>query len=69
MTKAGQTILQQRKHMQWIAIGVFAEVDPLVAAVTELTSAGVALADLCLAGAHASMQQLRPLGRACSSGS
>jgi hypothetical protein len=58
MTKAAQTLLQQRKHMQWIAIGVFAEVDPLVAAATELTSAGAALADLCLAAAHASMQRL-----------
>jgi hypothetical protein len=58
MTKAGQTILQQRKHAQWIAIGVFAGVDPLIAAVTELTRAGVTLADLCLAGAPASMQRL-----------
>jgi hypothetical protein len=58
MTKAGHTILQQRKHMQWIAIGVLAEVDPVVAAVTELTSVGAALADLCLAGAHASMQRV-----------
>lgn len=58
MTKAVQIILQQRKHMQWIAIGVFAEVDPLVSAATELTSAGAALADLCLAGAHASMQRI-----------
>jgi hypothetical protein len=58
MTKAGQTILQQRKHVQWIAIGAFAEVDPLIAAVTELTSCGVTLPDLCLAGAPASMQRL-----------
>jgi hypothetical protein len=58
MTKAGQTILQQRKHMQWIAIGVLAEVDPVVAAVTELASVGAALSDLCLAGAHASMQRV-----------
>jgi hypothetical protein len=58
MTKANQTNLQQRKHMQWIAVGAFAEVDPLVAAATELTSVGAALADLCLAGAHASMQRV-----------
>jgi hypothetical protein len=58
MTKANQTILQQRKHMAWIAVGAFAEADPLVAAATELTSVGAALADLCLAGAHASMQRV-----------
>lgn len=58
MTKAAQTLLQRRKHMQWIAIGVFAEVDSLIAAATQLTSAGAALADLCLAGAHASVQRL-----------
>jgi hypothetical protein len=27
MTKAGQTILQQRKHMQWIASGSSVELD------------------------------------------
>lgn len=58
MTKAGQTILLQRKHVEWIAVGVFAEVEPLVAAVTELTSAGVSLADLCLAGMPASMRRV-----------
>jgi hypothetical protein len=58
MTKAGRTILQQRKHIEWVAIGVFAEVAPLVAAVRELTSAGVSLADLCLAGAPATMQRV-----------
>jgi hypothetical protein len=58
MTKAGQTILLQRKHMQWIAIGVFTDVAPLVAAGTELTSAGLTLADLCLAAAPASIQRL-----------
>jgi hypothetical protein len=44
--------------MEWIAIGVFPEAAPLVAAVTELTSASVSLAELCLAGAPASMQRL-----------
>jgi hypothetical protein len=58
MTKAGPTILAQRKHMEWISIGVFAEVAPLVAAVRELASAGVSLADLCLAGVPASLQRL-----------
>jgi|SoiMethySBSTD1v2_1073268.scaffolds.fasta_scaffold4757683_1 hypothetical protein len=56
--KAGQTILQQRKHIEWIAIGVFAEVAPLVAAVRELASAGVSLADACLAGTPASMRRI-----------
>jgi hypothetical protein len=44
--------------VQWIAIGVFAEAQPLVAAVTDLISVGVSLADLCLAGVSASMQRL-----------
>jgi hypothetical protein len=58
MTKADQTILLQRKRIEWIAVGVFAEAEPLVAAVTELTSAGVSLADLCLAGTPASMRSV-----------
>jgi hypothetical protein len=51
-------ILLQRKHMEWIAIGVFAEVGPLIAAITELVSLRVPWADLCLAGAPASMGRL-----------
>jgi hypothetical protein len=47
-----------RKHTEWIAIGVFAEVAPFVTAVRELTSAGVSLADLCLAGAPEGMRRL-----------
>jgi hypothetical protein len=58
MTKAGQTIFQQRKHMEWIALGAFGEVKPLVAAVTELTSASESLADLCLAGARESVRRV-----------
>jgi hypothetical protein len=50
--------LQQRQHIEWIAIGVFAELAPLVAAVRELASAGVSLADACLAGAPASMRRI-----------
>jgi hypothetical protein len=58
MTKADQTSLLQRKHVEWIAVGAFAEVGPLVAALTELTSAGISLADLCLAGMPASMRRV-----------
>ena len=58
MTKADRTILLQRKHMEWIAVGAFAEVEPLVAAVTELTSFGLSLTDLCLAGAPQSMRRV-----------
>jgi hypothetical protein len=58
MTKAGQTILLQRKHTEWIAIGMFPEVAPLVAAATELASVEVSVADLCLAAAPASMLRL-----------
>jgi hypothetical protein len=44
--------------MEWIAVGAFAEAEPLVAAVTELTSAGVSLADVCLAGTPQSMRRV-----------
>jgi hypothetical protein len=47
-----------RKHTEWIAIGVFAEALPLVTAVRELTSAGVSLTDLCLAGPAEGMRRL-----------
>jgi hypothetical protein len=50
--------LLQHKHMEWITIGAFAEAEPLVAAVTELTSAGVSWADLCLAGAPVSVERV-----------
>jgi hypothetical protein len=50
--------LLQHKHMEWISIGAFAKAEPLVVAVTELTSAGVSWADLCLAGAPSSIERV-----------
>lgn len=57
MTKAGQTSLLQRRD-GWIAIGVFAEGTSVIAALKELTSIGVSLPDLCLAGMPTSMHRL-----------
>lgn len=50
--------LLQHKHMEWITIGALARAEPLVAAVTELTSTGVPWADLCLAGAPSSIERV-----------
>jgi hypothetical protein len=58
MAGTGQIILLQRKHMEWVAIGVFAEVGSLIAAMAELISLRVPWSDLCLAGAPASMRRL-----------
>jgi hypothetical protein len=65
MTKAGQTVLQ-RKPMEWIAVGAFADAAPLAAAATELISVGVPPSDLCLAGLPVSMQRVATAAEVCS---
>jgi hypothetical protein len=55
MTK-GQSI--PLEHMGWIAIGAFAEAEPLVAAIGRLESHGVPLPDLCLVATPSSMARV-----------